>query len=377
MDKIFDYSEIAPYQDHDVKKVLDLLKKHTSFLNLLRYLKEDVSVEAMETFFEGVETIDDFQKLIVKPRLLRLFNETTSGITHEGIEALRSDQNHLFISNHRDIILDSAILNVFFSNHAIQTVEIAIGDNLLESELVKILTKLNKNFTVIRNAGPRKMYANSLTLSSYIRKKIVNKESSIWIAQREGRAKDGNDKTQQGLIKMLNLSNENSFEEGFKALNICPVSMSYEYDPCDPFKLKEILAMEEGKVYVKEKGEDYKNLLSGLLGHKGRVHLSIQPVMEQELDQLREIKNINDKTNQFAEMIDRSIYKAYKLFENNYAAYDMLYDVNEWEKHYSKEKKQEFEAYLNVICKDLLPAAKKTLLKKYAYPLINRKNLIG
>jgi len=377
MDKTFDYSEIAPFRDLDVRTVLEDLKTHPSFLKVLRFLGVETSKEALDNFFEGIETIEDFQLKITKPWMLRFLKKTTSDITHEGIDSLEAGQKHLFISNHRDIILDSAILNILFSENGIQTVESAIGDNLFKSAAVKMLTKLNKNFTVIRSVGTREMYNNSLTLSSYIRKKITKKESSIWLAQREGRAKDGNDKTQQGLIKMLNLSNKDLFEDGFKNLNIHTVSMSYEYDPCDRFKVKELLVKEAGKTYVKEKEEDLKNLLAGILEYKGHVHLSIQPALTKEIDQLKDFKNINDKTNKLAALIDRSIYHSYKLFENNYAAYDLLHKTNKWQAYYSKEKKQEFEDYINNTCKDQPDRAKEILLEKYAYPLVNKMDVLA
>ena len=372
MDNPLDYSEIAPYQDSEVRKVLNSIKTNPTFLKILRFVDLEASDESLLQLVDSVKTIDDFQEKVSKACLLHFFQNTTSKITHEGIDTLETDKNFLFISNHRDILLDSAILNVLFSNHSIPTVETATGDNLMKYEIVRTLAKLNKNFMVIRSAGAREMYKHSYTLSSYIRKKIVQKQSSVWIAQREGRAKDNNDKTQQGLMKMLNLSNEGGFEEGFKALNIRPVSMSYEYDPCDAFKLRELLAMEEGRVHEKEEEEDLNNIIAGMQGYKGQVHLSIQPVLSQEIDQLRTIQNINDKTKKLSEIIDRSIYQSYKIFANNYIAFDLLHGTNEWQKYYNPAKKEAFEEYLQPLCEGLPSCSRNILLKKYAYPLINK-----
>ena len=374
MNKPITFSKIAPYEDQDVRNVLNELKEHPNLLAMLQFIDIKASSETLIDIFDSVSTIEDFQLKISTPWLTHFFGETTSEITFDGIDTLDPDQKHLFISNHRDIILDSAILNVLFAQHKIQTLETAIGDNLLKSRVVKKLAKLNKNFTVIRSGGPKEIYAHSLILSAYIRDKIVGRDSSVWIAQREGRAKDGNDKTQQGLLKMLNLSNKEGFEEGFRELKMRPISMSYEYDPCDRFKVKELLALEAGKVYEKEEGEDLANIIAGIKEYKGHVHLSIQPVLDEELEQLKVVKNINEKAVLLAGIIDRSIYRAYKLFSNNYVAYDLLKETKSWEGFYSREKKEEFEEYLHEVCKSQPPEAKTILLRKYAYPLINQLN---
>lgn len=367
-----DYSDIASIQDTEVKAVLEDLKKNPSFLELLHFMNLDNSPTQVERLLSGIDSIEAFQKRISHPWLSQFLEKTTSDITCSGFEYLCSKQKTLFISNHRDIILDSAILNVLLINHNLPTVETAIGNNLLKSDIVRILTKLNKNFTVQREGSAREKYATSLILSAYIRTRITDENSSVWLAQREGRAKDGNDTTQQGLLKMLNLSNEEaSFEEGFQALHIHPMSLSYEYDPCDRFKLKELLAKLEGRTYVKEKDEDFHSIVTGILGKKGRVHLSIQPMLKQEINALKPIKTVNEKTNHLAQIIDQSIYQSYKLFENNYIAFDLLHNTRRWESQYSNIEKAAFEAYLQEICVHQKPIAKKLLLKKYAFPLIN------
>lgn len=375
MDETADYSKIAPYQDHEVSAVLDGLKNNPSFINMLQFVDLDASTVELEDLLDSIKTIEDFQQNISKPWMLQFLDKTTSKVTHEGFDSLRHDKKHLFISNHRDIILDSAILNVLLTQSGLQTVETAIGDNLLKFDLVKTLTKLNKNFTVLRTGSRRELYEHSQLLSAYIRHKIVEKGSSIWLAQKEGRAKDGNDQTQQGVLKMLNLSNPGAFEDGFKALHIRPMSLSYEYDPCDRFKVKELLTLEAGEEYIKEEEEDLQNIVAGILEQKGQVHLSIQPELKEELDELADIKNVNDKTHRLAEIIDHSIYRSYKLFENNYVAYDLLHQTKEWEASYSLEKKQAFLDYLEEICKNYPAQAKAILLKKYAYPLINQLNI--
>lgn len=375
MSETADYSNIAPYQDHEVREVLEKLKNHPSFLNMLQFVDLDASTGDLEDLLDSIHSIEEFQEKISKPWLMQFLTKTTTSITSDGFDTLDAEQKHLFISNHRDIILDSALLNILLHDHHLQTAETAIGDNLLKFDLVKTLTRLNKNFMVRRSGSSRELYEHSLLLSSYIRKKIVDRESSIWLAQKEGRAKDGNDKTQQGVLKMLNLSNEAELEAGFKALCIRPMSVSYEYDPCDRFKIKELLAKQMGQPHVKEEEEDLKNIVAGMLEQKGHVHVSIQPQLDQELDELAEIKNINDKVARLAEIIDQAIYRSYKLFENNYVAFDLLHKTRAWQARYSAEKAQEFTDHVAEVCKDFPECARSILLKKYAYPLINHLNI--
>ncbi|MCB0595977.1 MAG: 1-acyl-sn-glycerol-3-phosphate acyltransferase [Lewinellaceae bacterium] len=373
MDEHLDFESLAPYQDKDVRPVLNELKKHQAFLDMLRFVDTEAPQEKLLQLIDGISTIRDFQHRVVKPWLQHFFRQTIDELTCSGLDTLEKGQTHLFISNHRDIILDSAILNLSLNDHNLPTAEIAIGDNLLKSSMVRAITRLNKIFTVVRDAPPREMYRHALRLSAYIRDRVAAKKSSIWLAQAEGRAKDGNDTTQQGLVKMLNLSNEGSFEEGFRPLRIRPMSLSYEYDPCDRFKLRELLAKAEGRKYDKKENEDYLNIETGIIEYKGRVHLCIQPELQDEIDGLADIANINDKATALAARIDRSIYRSYRLFDNNYIAYDLLHETNLWKEHYSKEKKEEFMAYVDKLCGGYPPMAREILLKKYAYPLINRQ----
>ena len=373
MDEHPDLESLAPYQDKDVRPVLNELRKHQPFLNMLRFVDTEASQESLLQLIDSVDTIRDFQTKVVKPWLRHFFRQSIDELTCSGIETLKPGQTHLYISNHRDIILDSAILNLLLSDHGLPTAEIAIGDNLLKSGMVRAITRLNKIFTVVRDAPPREMYRHSRLLSAYIRDRVTNGKTSVWLAQREGRAKDGNDTTQQGLLKMLHLSNEGSFEEGFRALRIRPMSLSYEYDPCDRFKLRELLAKAEGRPYDKKENEDYLNIETGIIGYKGRVHLSVQPELQEEIGRLAAISNVNDKAAGLAAAIDHSIYRSYRLFDNNYAACDLLHGTAQWQGHYSQEKKQEFLAYVDKLCRGYSPKAREILLRKYAYPVVNRQ----
>lgn len=371
MDETVDFSKIAPYFDKDVPEVMARLRESPSFLAVLSLNGQLDNTQEWLDKLDDIQTIYDFQSKIAQPYVKRLVDRTTSELSYSGIKELADAEHSLFIANHRDIILDSAILNILLYEHDIQTCETAIGDNLLTSDIVFDLTKLNKNFTVVRSAGPRETYGHALTLSSYIREKVTSGESSIWLAQKEGRAKDGNDRTQQGLLKMLNLTSKKSFEEGFKELNLRPVSISYEYDPCDRFKIRELLSNEKGNKYEKRPEEDLNNILVGMTGWKGHIHLNVGEIFSDQLVEIKNISNINEKTIRLAEIINASIYNAYKLFENNYIAHDMLYGLEEMKAHYSNEKKEEFEAYIEKTTEDKPFEVKKLLIRKYANPLIN------
>lgn len=370
--KEFDYTAIGPYRDEEVKGVLEELNKSPAFLRLAQFMGVDTSPKGLEALLESIDSVDAFQERISKKWIKHLLRQSTTEITHEGIADLDTSRHYLYISNHRDIALDSAILNVLFHDHGIQTVQTAIGDNLLKFPIVKKLAKLNKNFTVIRSAVSREMYWHSKVLSYYIREQITSGVSSIWIAQREGRAKDGNDRTQQGVVKMLNMSNEDSFEAGCRALHIRPLSLSYEYDPCDRFKVRELLARERGETYVKEEEEDFQNIVAGFLGEKGRIHLSLQPVLDAELNELEQLPTLNEKIGKLTDLIDRAVYRGYQLFENNYIAYDLLAGSERWREQYSHGQRKAFQEYVGEICQGLAPAARIILLRKYAYPLVNK-----
>ncbi|NND77048.1 MAG: glycerol acyltransferase [Flavobacteriales bacterium] len=371
MDETIDLSKIAPYTDKDVPDVMARLKESSSFNAVLSLNGQIENIQAWLEKLDHIKTIYDFQTKIAHPYVKQLVEKTSSEITFTGIKELVNEEHCLFIANHRDIILDSAILNIILHDEGLQTCETAIGDNLLTSDIVYDLTKLNKNFTVVRSAGPRETYGHALTLSTYIRDKITSGGSSIWLAQKEGRSKDGNDQTQQGLLKMLNLTSEKSFEGGFRELKMRPVSISYEYDPCDRYKIRELFSNMQGHKYQKRPEEDLQNIFSGMTGWKGHIHLSVGNVMEKELNELKEYSNINEKTTLLTEMINTSIYKAYKLFENNYIAHDTLYGLSQFSDRYSKEKKEEFEAYIEKTTEGKPYEVKKLLIRKYANPLIN------
>jgi len=332
------FEEIRPYRDAEVPEVISRILRDKGFTNLLRYVYPDTPLEPIKERVASVKTIADFQAKVAHPAMRKLVNETTDSITVSGLENILTDGSHLFISNHRDIILDSAILNIMLFEAGLGTFETAIGSNLLEEELVRDLTKMNKNFTVKRNATAREFYENSVNLSQYIHHTICERNTNVWIAQREGRTKDGMDKTQPGLLKMLSINCEKPLSQCFRELNITPVAISYEYDPCDVLKIPELKALAQEKKYEKQKGEDYNSILTGLTGYKGRIHLSVGKPLNEELNQLVDFTSPNDKLKELGEIIDQRVYGQYKLWPTNHIAFDLLNGVTASPNYSDKEK---------------------------------------
>ncbi len=319
-----EFEDIRPYRDHEVAAVVERLIKNPSFYDVIRYVHPGLSDDAIREKMDGIDSIADFQKRIAHPAMRILVNRTTESLSVSGMENVKKDQAHLFISNHRDIILDSANLNVLLYENGFGTTETAIGNNLLSSDLITDLTKLNKNFVVIRNTGAREFYENSMRLSAYIRHTITQRKANIWIAQREGRTKDGMDKTQPGLLKMLSINCDDPLRFCFRSLRITPVAISYENDPCDVFKIPELKAISREEKYEKAPGEDFRSIITGLTGAKGRVHVSIGKTIDEELEVLADFPNMNDKLRIFGELIDQQIFQNYRLWPTNYMAFDLL-----------------------------------------------------
>jgi len=319
-----DFDEIRPYVDGEVEEVVERLLETPAFYTMMEYVHPDWVEEKVREVMHDVKSVEGFQSKIAHPHMRILLDKTIDSLTISGLENIRKGESYLFISNHRDIILDSATLNVLLYEKGYGTFQTAIGSNLLSSKLVSDLTKLNKNFVVKRNTGAREFYENSMILSAYIQHVIGNLKESIWIAQREGRTKDGLDKTQPGLLKMLSINCNKPIRECLRDLRITPVAISYEYDPCDILKIPELKAISRDEKYEKAEGEDLNSILTGLTGQKGRVHIEIGKTLDKELDALAEQSNINEKLKLLGEIIDRQIYKNYKIWPTNQIAFDTL-----------------------------------------------------
>lgn len=377
-----EYKSIAAYEQEDFRDAINRLVAEPSFLQLLEtlchYLLHDqMSAQQLAILMKQTQNIDDFDDKITFPALHSLADHTTRGMELQGKEHLT--RNTLFITNHRDIILDAAFLSVLVKEVLGERFYMGVGTNLYVTPWIEDLVRLHKCFNIIRGGGPRELMAHSTLLSSYIHYLIVERHSSAWIAQREGRAKDSNDRTQAALLKMLTMAGEGSFIERLQQLHITPVALCYEYDPCDYLKAKEMQLKRDNADYKKTPEDDYLNMRTGIVGQKGKLVFTLTPCIDQELAAIGLETSIrNEQADKAAALIDKHIHSHYAIFTNNKIAYDLLFNDNRFKNDYTEEEKREFEKYLDgQIDKIDIPMRddsflRERLLEMYANPLRNK-----
>ncbi len=375
----FNFEEIRCYNNEEVHAVLERLCEEKQFMKVLSTIYPLLPKENIKQRLMSYQSNYAFQKEMVYPFLQYLEANMTKGIDLNGLAKIDTSKAYLYISNHRDIILDSAFLCGKFIQRELDTVEIAIGDNLLIYPWIEDLVRVNKSFIVKRGLSPRNVLESSQRLSAYIAHTISDKNQSIWIAQREGRAKDSNDRTQESLLKMFNMSGAGNFIENMKALNLCPLSISYEYDPCDFLKAKEMQQKRDNPCFKKDPKDDLISMGTGVMGYKGKVVYEITGDINKELDTIaNETSNRNQQIALTAELIDRRIHSNYTTFANNKIAFDLLKDAKHFSAEYTQTEKLDFERYLTLqIAKidlenkdhDFL---RSKLLEMYANPLTNK-----
>lgn len=373
------FTDIRPFRDNEVHDVIESLCEVPYFLKVLSRIIPNVPVEAIVAKLKSLHSVSEFQHEFIIPFLNGLEKNTSDGITASGLEKLDPKGGYIFMSNHRDIILDSAFMNVLLDRAGFNTTEIAIGSNLLIYEWIVDLVKLNKSFVVKRDLPVRQMMDASATLSAYIRNRITEGKQNIWIAQREGRSKDGNDKTQAAVLKMLNLSGEGDLLSNFRELNIVPVAITYEYDPCDALKGYQYQLKRDNPEYKKSKDEDLTHMSTGLNGRKGRIHFAFGTPINAELYSLASLPK-NDQIAGIATMIDKQIYANYHLTPDNYIALDALEGTNKRASHYTEAQKQEFLSYADSKIA-LIGGADhdfvlNQMLTAYANPLKNQESVL-
>lgn len=370
-----EFDEIRPFNDSEVSTVIEELCNEPYFVRMIPALFPSVPIDAVIAKLKSVHSIEAFQTEFIIPFLNNIIKTATYGVTASGLEKLDPKQSYLFITNHRDIVLDSAFLNVKLHENGFNTTEIGIGDNLLIYEWITDLVKLNKSFIVKRGLPVRQMMGASETLSAFIRHSIVEQNQNIWLAQREGRSKDGNDQTQGSVIKMLNLSGKSqSVIENIKELNLVPVSISYEYDPCDYLKAYQYQQKRDNPDYKKSQREDLTHMSMGIYGKKGHVHFTFGTPIANEISQITD-PNKNAQVQAIADAIDKQIHRNYKLWPGNYLAYDLLNSTNKFADKYTDDDQRAFLHYINEHISRLENADRdfiyETILKMYANPVIN------
>jgi hypothetical protein len=372
------FDHIRCYNREEVPAALERLSQEKQFMNVLSTVYPLMPKEVLKQRLLSFNNTDDFQRIMVYPFLQYIEAHLTKGIILDGMDTIEKQQSYLYVSNHRDIILDSALFCGKLIEHGLDTVEIAIGDNLLIFPWIEDLVRMNKSFIVRRSPGAKQMLTASSELSNYIKYTLNEKSQSVWIAQREGRAKDSDDKTQESLLKMFNMSGSGSFAQNIADLRICPLSISYEYDPCDYLKAKEFQQKRDNPEYKKSPMDDLLSMKTGVLGFKGRVVYRMMGGIGAEVMALGEVySRKNELISAIAQHIDRKIYQGYEIYAINKIAYDLLFGSDRFADSYSLMEKLDFEKYLSgQIDKIDLPDKDydflmEKLLQMYANPLIN------
>ena len=377
-----DFDEIRPFAEGEVKQAVNSLLADRQFSRVLQgfvpWLPGWMRNGLVRMAFIGVNTPMQFQTRFIKPILKRILRKCSSGYTFSYSGIAPGPERYTFVSNHRDIVLDSAILDMMlFEHHFPTTCEIAIGDNLLIYPWIETLVKLNKAFTVKRGLSPRELLESSQRMSRYMHYAIQEKHENIWIAQREGRAKNSSDQTQESLLKMFAMAGEGSVIDRLKELCIVPLSISYEYDPCDYLKAQEFQQKRDNPSFRKSKQDDLDNMKTGIFGQKGRIHYEAMPCINTLLDELADVPKTEIFT-EIARRIDQQIHAGYQLFPGNYVAADMLSDTPIYADKYTLEEKQAFETYLQSRIDKVQIADKdeaflrERILTMYANPVINK-----
>jgi 1-acyl-sn-glycerol-3-phosphate acyltransferase len=370
------YDDIRPYDDHEVNHYINVLLEDEIFQQVLQFIfKDEKELAGAKQMLSKIQTVEELQLNFMYPLVKNwIIDKTTSGISWSGLDKLDKSKSYLFISNHRDIILDSGILNYIIVTAGMNTTEIAIGNNLLIYDWIVHVVKLNRAFVVKRNLPARELLTASKKLSNYIRDAVTKRNRSVWLAQREGRTKDGNDQTQQALLKMLNLSNKKDFVEGFRELQIVPLSLSYEREPCGISKVEE-LYKRESEGYEKTQADDLKSMAFGLTRPKGRVHFSFGKPIDAPLEEFAKAETLNESIQQLANYIDKRIYYNYKLWPNNYLAADLLHGRDDHADKIEPATREKFEELLQDLVGTIGngdPKRQQELfIQMYANPLLN------
>lgn len=371
MKKIFD--DIRPYYDSEIPEAMKRIADSPMLSLVASYVYPNKQLSEIKEMLCGFKTTRDFQHGVMYDVNKQIISKSITQFTYGGTEQLKKGEAYLYVSNHRDIMLDASILQNVLVDEGLESSQITFGANLMMNPLVVDIGKSNKMFRVERLGNSTKeFYKSSLHLSEYIRSVITEEHESVWIAQRNGRTKDGNDKTDQGIIKMFCMSKPDNKIAALDELQIVPVSVSYEWESCDILKAIELYESSKVK-YIKKPGEDLNSILTGILQPKGRVHFQLCPIIKkEELQQFDNCTN-NEYHKNVAKLIDARILKAYKLWPNNFIAYDMLYGQQRFKSEYTEAEKITFEKHL---CKldcyeDCLDNLKDILLGIYANPVRN------
>ncbi|MDR0413057.1 MAG: 1-acyl-sn-glycerol-3-phosphate acyltransferase [Dysgonamonadaceae bacterium] len=377
MKKNADFDDIRPYYDDEVLPAIERLLKDAEFKRVVGRVFPEKSWESVTTLLTSFKNKHDFQARLIREAVNKVVEKTSASVGCAGFENIEKGVPYTYISNHRDIILDASLLCSLLIMNGYDTTEIAIGDNLLLHPWIEDLVRLNKSFIVKRGISIRQMMEVSAHLSGYIHFAVKEKKESVWISQREGRAKDSNDRTQESLLKMLAMGGDGDFLANIKALNIVPVALSYEYDPCDYLKAKEFQQKRDNPEFKKIKEDDLISMQTGLFGYKGNIHFQFGRPINPALEKCTGLQSKNEWITQIASVIDREIFRNYAFYPGNYIAYDRLWGNGFFSRKYTKEEVELFERYLHGQLEKIdleqkdIPFLTEKILEMYANPVKN------
>jgi 1-acyl-sn-glycerol-3-phosphate acyltransferase len=368
------FDQIRFFDDSEVNEALLGIARDPMMNALMSFTFPDTDKKIWREQFKNIHSVSDFQHNFIAYTIRQILAKSSEGLTTSGFDKLDKQTPYLFISNHRDIVLDTSLINLVLLEKGLIMTASAIGDNLVQKTFLHDLAKLNRNFLVQRGLPLREQLKSSQIMSEYIKELLHKENRSVWIAQREGRTKDGNDVTQQGVLKMLAMAAEDMpLADYFKTLKIVPVSISYEYDPTDSLKMPQLLARHRDEEYVKGKDEDFMTMLSGVLGQKKRIHLHAGNVLDTELDDIAaNSENKNKQLQAIAQIIDDSIIQNYRLWPTKFIAYDLLHNTDTYADQYTEQEKQLFVRRLEMRIDPSDAISKEFFLTMYANPLINK-----
>ena len=378
---IHQFDSIRPFLPEELPAVFDRMLQNEQFQQVLAWLYPGVPLAAIGEKMHQCKTNLEFQKAFCYGFLKQLLAKVSQGLDID-IDNVDIKKRHTFVSNHRDIVLDSALLHVLlFDSGCDTTTEIAIGDNLLKLPWVKDLVRINKSFIVERSLPMRQMLMASKRLSEYMHYVVNQKTDNVWIAQREGRAKNSDDRTQEAILKMMTMGGEGSIKERLMSLHIVPLAISYEYDPCDFLKAREMQLRRDVENWKKGPMDDVVSMQTGIMGYKGHIHYHCAPCIDEWLQSLPDDMPKTDFYAAVAKHIDRDIFLGYRLYPGNYVAIDMLHDTNDYADHYTEADRATFEKYIDgqlAKIQDLpnpdMAFLRERILEMYANPAINQMN---
>ena len=376
------FDAIRPFEPEELPEVFERLLGNAQFAQVVAYVFKDVPFDMLAQKMRACKTNLEFQVAFCYPFIKGLLQKASLGCDMN-VDAIDMEKRYTFVSNHRDIVLDSALLDVLLVDAGCKTTcEIAIGDNLLSLPWVKDLVRINKSFIVERSVSLRQMLLSSKRLSDYMHLVIAQKHDNVWIAQREGRAKDSNDRTQESIIKMMVMGGEGSLVERLKDLHIVPLAISYEYDPCDFLKAQEFQLKRDIADWKKGPMDDVVSMQTGIMGYKGHIHYDAAPCIDAWLDTLDPDMPKADFFKAVATHIDEEVFRRYRLYPSNYVALDELEGTTAHADRYTAEQKAQFDGYIaQQMAKIQLPDKdeaflRERLLTMYANPARNQEQLL-